>query len=212
MLNKTSNASTITNQEGFFEIDAKANDQLVFTALQFEIKFVEISEEIIAEKYLEVTLVEKVNVLAPVTITPYSLSGNLTNDIKNNPINDVVNAVSLGLPNATVKKKTHSERMLYTASNGPIDLIVNTINGKIKRIKKLIKLQKEEVKLMDTKELFEVDFYVKDLKIPEDYIDRFMYFCAVDPKFKEIENNDPLQILAFLELKSADFKTVNNIE
>ena len=77
ILNKTTNTSTITNQKGDFEINVMFNDTLVFSALQYEIKFVVITEEVLKNKYLEVTLDEKINELAPVTVTPYNLSGNL---------------------------------------------------------------------------------------------------------------------------------------
>lgn len=212
ILNKTNNTSTITNQKGDFEINVMFNDTLVFSALQYEIKFVVITEKVLKNEYLEVTLDEKINELAPVTVTPYNLSGNLARDLQNNPAENVINAVSLGLPNATVKKKDHMHRMLYTASSGPLSLLINTLNGKIKKIKKLIKLQKKEVKIEATKELFEIEFYVKDLKIPEDYIDRFMYFCATDPSFETIESENPLSILEYLKAKSNDFRVLNDLE
>ncbi|WP_417445147.1 carboxypeptidase-like regulatory domain-containing protein [Joostella sp.] len=212
ILNKTANISTITNHEGAFEIDVSAKDTLVFSALQYNIKIIPVTEEILESNFLEVLLSEKINELSSVTITPYSLSGDLSKDINNNPIENPINSVSLGLPNATVKKKTHAQRMLYTASSGPLDLLLNTINGKIKKIKKLIKLQKLNAKTADTKEIFEVDFYVKDLEIPEDYIDRFMYFCAVDPIFEEIQDKDALTILEYMKAKSYDFRLLNELE
>ncbi|WP_335966032.1 hypothetical protein [Galbibacter sp. PAP.153] len=212
ILNKTSNAATITNRQGEFNIPVKLNDTLVFSALQFEVKFVHINNTIIDNGYLEIALTEKVNVLEPVFVTPYNLSGDLSKDIQYNRVKTPINAVSLGLPNATVKRPEYSQRMLMSASGGPLSLLINTLNGKIKKIKKLIRLQKEEKKIQATKDRFEIELFVEGLKIPEDYIDRFMYFCAADPSFKDFQDQNTLSILEYLNAKSIDFRKLNGLK
>ena len=70
VINSTSEKATITNDQGNFKINVKVGDQLVFTAVNYNIKVVTITEEILANNRLVVEVKEKVTELDEVVITP----------------------------------------------------------------------------------------------------------------------------------------------
>lgn len=217
IINKTLKESTITNKEGDFTIEAGINDTLVFSAVQFELKSVIITTEMYAQESLLIRLDTKVNKLDEIIVRPYNLSGNLTNDMKGVKTDGIVNGVTLGLPNATVKMPTQSQRRLIEATSGgagiPLNPIINAITGYTKMLKNRVKLEKKEERLSETMGSIEKELYINHLKIPEEYISSFSYYCAADAKFEEFQQqNDPLLMLAFFETKSKEFRMLNDID
>ena len=207
VVNKNSNKSTITDKEGFFIIDARMNDTINFSAIQFKFKQQIITQDIYESGEFVIMLEEKVNELPDVVIRPYNLSGNLANDMKGINTDDVVNGATLGLPNATVRMPTQSERRLYTATSGGIftlDPVINAITGRTKMLKNRVRLEKNDKELYATMNSFEKNFYLNHLKIPEENIIGFLFFCAADPKFDLLQGNS-LLVLEFFELKSKEY-------
>ena len=113
VFNKTYNKYTITDQQGMFKIPIRINDTLVFSAIQFKLKEVVISNVIFNSMQLSVLLKEQVNELDAVYIKP-NLSGDLLEDSRNIKTKDVLTAKTLNLPNAHVIPPTQAERKLYT--------------------------------------------------------------------------------------------------
>ncbi len=204
IINKNSNKSTITNKQGFFSIDARVNDSIVFSAIQFQFKLQIITYEIYENGEFVVKLDEKINKLSEVVVKPYNLSGNLAEDMKNVNTDNVINSATLGLPNATVSLPTQSERKLYTANSGVLDPLINAITGRTKMLKKRVRLEKGDKELYKTMNSFEKDFYLNHLKISEENIIGFLFFCAADPKFDLLQGNS-LLVLEFFELKSKEY-------
>lgn len=216
VINKTQRESTITNKEGYFTIETAVNDTLVFSAVQFELKSVVVTPEIYTHETVLIRLEIKVNILDEVVVRPYNLSGNLTDDMKMANTDDVINGVTLGLPNATFKMPTQSQRRLYEATSGggiPLNPIINAITGYTKKLKNRVRLEEKEDRLDETMGSIEKELYVNHLKIPEEYIERFSYYCATDSKFEKLQTqNDPLLLLAFFETKSKEFRMLNDID
>jgi hypothetical protein len=79
--NSSANEGTITDEDGRFVIEAKLNDVINFSALQFKDFSAIITERIMESKSMTVMLVEDVNKLPEVIILPYDLSGNLFVDL-----------------------------------------------------------------------------------------------------------------------------------
>lgn len=215
VMNTSRNISTITNKVGFFKIEAKLNDTLLFSAIQYKMKTIILTPEVYFQEEILVKLEEKINKLPEVVVRPYNLSGNLANDMKSINTDDVVNGVTLGLPNAKVLKPTQSERKLYTATSGggtlAIDPIINAITGRTKMLKNRVKLEKKEKELSETMSSFERMFYLNHLKIPKENIYSFLYFCAASPKFDEVQGNT-LLVLEFFETKSIEYRKFNGIK
>ena len=70
VVNVTAQINTITDGEGAFEIPVKIGDEIVFSSVQYMIRTVEITPEIIQKNRLIITVNEKINALEEVVITP----------------------------------------------------------------------------------------------------------------------------------------------
>jgi hypothetical protein len=70
ILNTNSKKATITNDNGEYAIEVKLGDELIFTSLQYEIRAVIISKEILQRNRLVVDVREKITVLDEVVVSP----------------------------------------------------------------------------------------------------------------------------------------------
>ena len=70
VINNTSQISTITNDQGEFEIFAKEGDEIIFSSVQYIIRTVKVNAEIIKNKRIIVQINQRVRELDEVVITP----------------------------------------------------------------------------------------------------------------------------------------------
>ena len=68
VINTTSNASTITDEQGQFELPVSVGDELVFMALQYNLARVVIDQAVLDRGRLVVEVTEKVTALAEVVV------------------------------------------------------------------------------------------------------------------------------------------------
>lgn len=140
IINLVNEKSTVSDSSGNFFILAKAEDLLVFSAINLEYYRRIIEEEDIKPAILAIQMVSKTTELEEVIV--------------NKP--PEINAVALGISPKGIKHRTQMERKLYTAGDfKPIDLlgllggsldvdaILNSINGRTAMTKKLIQLEKK---------------------------------------------------------------------
>ncbi|NER12439.1 hypothetical protein GWK08_03225 [Leptobacterium flavescens] len=218
VLNITALTGTITKKDGSFQIFGKLGDTLVISSVQYETHRIPLNEEIIRKKSLEVLLYAKVNKLDEVVVKPHNLSGNLSRDLGNvETEGKVVRPSRLGLPNIYVKPKTQTERRLYEAKSGggilPLNPIINAISGRTKRLKQQLAIERKEKELTKTKEEFNPTIYSEYLKIPEDRLDDFIYFCAVDDTFVILQQrDDSILMLEYLRKKSEEYRQINKLD
>lgn len=180
VVNLVNEKSTSTDSKGEFQIQAKEEDLLVFSSMNFEYKRKLISAENIATGSFSVEMIPKVNEIETVTIEDYQN----------------INAVSLGILEKPVKQLTPAERRLYTAGDFkpihllsilggslPLDPIMNAINGRTKRLKKEIGIEKREQYLNDLQLLFSDEYFIETLKIPAEYVKGFQLMAIEDQDF-----------------------------
>lgn len=215
--NISSNRATITDIDGFFQINASLNDTLVFSAVQFKKKEIIISQEILAQRILNVPLEDALTELDEVVVTPYNLSGDITKDIGVLKIGPVVTASTLGLPNAYVLPITKAERELFEATSGsgliPLNPILNGISGRTKMLKKRVARNELYSRTERVKEFYADSLFRIDLKIPEEKIDDLLYFCEVDTAFQTIvDTHDRLKIWEFIRKKSLLYRENNDLD
>ena len=121
-----------------------------------------------------------------------------------------VDAVSLGIVPKDQKKYTHADRRLYTAGDfKPIHLlgilggglaldpIINAINGKTKRLKKEVALERKEFLIDKIYGIHTELEIVQQYNIPEEYVKGFMFYLAEDAEFTEAVNNDETERAKF---------------
>ena len=144
----------------------------------------------------------------------HNLLGVLALDVSQiKEVENEISAVSLGLPNAGIPKLKQIDRKIYTAStsNGPIplDLILNTLNGTIKRLKNQKKILEENE---DVAKLYsEFKFNLEpDFKISKEDEYRFLYYCRSDSSFIAARSKTKFEFINFLKLKAKEFNQLKN--
>lgn len=167
VVNTSSEKSTTTNSEGHFSIEAKVGETLLLSAMNFkEVKIV-LSESDFSKKWLVVSMQPIVNELREVIVG-----------------NSAISAESLGIIPYGQKKYTPAERKIFTATSGfGIDPILNLISGRTNMLKKELEIEKKEGYLIQLENLFQPDFYIHSMHIPQLYVKGFLYFLVENPKF-----------------------------
>jgi hypothetical protein len=184
VLNSTTQAKTVSDVKGGFSIEVKEGDVLTFSAINMEFLQHQISSEDLNRASIQIKMKVKEVELKEVVVNE----------------NAHINAENLGIISKNQKKYTAAERKLATAGDfKPISLlgllggsmafdpVLNKINGKTKRLKKNIEVEKKEAGIEQLNYLFEDDYFVEYLKIPSEHIDGF--------KFYLVENDEIMLLL-----------------
>lgn len=214
VINKSQRIFTTTDVSGTFEVDAKAGDTIVFSAVQYKLQTVLVSEENIKNKTLKVVLEQQVNEL-PEAVIGFTLTGDLTKDVSNSDAKPTINFYDVGIPGYKGKRKTKSERLLQEASDlfptaggslggfgGSVSAtaLINAISGRTKALKKRVALEANTVLMYAIKGRLSETFF-KNNPLKEELRMDFFYFCAEDENFtKRCQNND-LETLDFMKEK-----------
>jgi hypothetical protein len=215
VLNISSFRATTTDAEGKFAIGAKRSDTLMFSAVHFKRKEVIVTSEILQQGHIAVTMETGITQLDEVVLLPYNLSGNIGRDAEQVFQGDAVSASTLGLPNANAWVPTQSERRLHEAGGGFLSPTnwINSVSGRKKRLKTLVRLERNISLWEKVRHAFPDSVYSKELGLPKNRLDDFVYYCETDPSFGAIAKGaDPLRIWDFVVLKSKGYKKLNNIE
>lgn len=203
VINNTSQQATTTNDDGEFEIEVKLDDKLIFSSVQYQIRELNITKEILQRNRIVIDVNEKVNELEEVVVTPENQEKFL--DLKeeefkrfdytfdkssrvNNVINeqgklvDGINFVNLyRLIRNSIKKDSNENESNYKYN--PSDLL---------------------------RELYDDVFFTKNLLIPNDKINEFLLYC--DDNFPDrilLKKDNEFELIEFLVKQSKKF--VKNI-
>lgn len=181
--NLNSNEKKIVDIDGFFSIDAKPNQVLVFSGLKTDRKVLNLKPSDFSSNMLIVKLYPKTNQLDEVVIKSYPN----------------INSVALGIVSKNIKTYTPAQRRLISGSSGiGIVQLLNAINGKTKELKKNVELEKKERLLVQISNLYSNEFYVQDLKITSEYIKGFQLFVIDDKKVIASLKDENKTLTAFL--------------
>ena len=179
VINNSSQFNTITDSDGEFQIDVNKGDEIIFSSVEFKIKSIIITDEILNKNRLVVNITERVNILDEIVISPENIEKFL--DLKEEEFKgfDYVQDKSTKLENIILR-----QGQLY---NG-IDFI-----NVAKLISKLILNTSEEQKksLIPSKVLpfvFEDEFFTDELGLSKDQITDFLNYLD-----KELSSSQLLQ-------------------
>ncbi|MBM1108054.1 hypothetical protein JQC67_18020 [Aurantibacter crassamenti] len=216
VLNISSNRFTITDIDGFFEIPVKLFDTLVISAVQFKQKQILVTLDILEQELFQIHMDDALTQLSEVVVRPYNLSGDLSRDAGNLNTGKIITASTLNLPNAYVKLPSKAERVLFAATANPlmsIDPLINAITGRTKMLKKRVKRNSVYSRTQRVRAFYVDSLFVSDLKIPEDQISAFMYYCEVDAYFQAVvDTHDHLKIWEYLRKKSVVYRKNNELD
>ncbi|MEN1785396.1 MAG: hypothetical protein AAGF77_09675 [Bacteroidota bacterium] len=221
--NRTTEKATITDLEGYFSIQVRLGDTLVFSAVQLKPKILPVSKAIFSSAFLRVPMERFVNELREVTVMPYGLSGDLASDLTTLPEKKPVDASTLGLPNPGKPHPSQSERLLAEAGGSlwspsrplavSLNPILNAISGRTKMLKNRVKVDKKYARTQRVQRSYSDSIFQTTFLIPKEKIDDFMYFCEVDDAFQQlVEQRDGLKLWAYLEKKSKVYRANNGLE
>ncbi|MGS2761193.1 carboxypeptidase-like regulatory domain-containing protein [Sinomicrobium sp. M5D2P9] len=210
VINKTRESATITDAHGYFDIPAQEGDSILFSAVQYRKEEIIVTAEILATPSFVIHLTEQVTELDEVVLK--NLTGNLATDLRRIKT-DSVTAIHMGLPNATRRLPTQTERRLNEATTGggfiPLNPILNAISGRTRMLKDRLQKEKETAKVEKVRSSFDNDFFVS-LGIPEEKIYDFLYFCAVQPRYNQIlDLNNKMFLQQFLKKQAETYVEIN---
>jgi hypothetical protein len=203
VINRTQKLYATTNDKGVFKIEAKKNDTIVFSGVQYKSLTHIVTSENIKNKTLTIDLEIHVNTLPEANIG-FMLTGDLTKDIINTDVKRGIDFYDVGIPGYKGKPKTKSQRILNEATTGggflPLNPILNGISGRTKALKKRVALEANAKMMTALKNrLSEAFFYENELK--KELRADFFYFCAEDKTFKSRCELNDLEALKFMKEK-----------
>lgn len=214
VFNKTTLKGTITNADGFFKINVKEQDTILFSSISYKMKEIIVTDSMINRKGIIIQMISTIYELDEVVVNPYgNLSGFLEHDIKQQLNQNIITASSLGLPNANTPKMSYSERKIYSLTNhdGVLFALINKISGRTKKNNKIKAIIRKQDTIEKVRSSFHDSLFVYSLKIPQNQIDGFIYYCEVDSSFqKTIELENKLVLWDFLLRKSVEYNNIIN--
>ena len=202
VVNATTQKATISDANGAFAIEVMMHDELVFTSLQYQIRVVKITKEILQRGRLVIDVNEKVTELDEVVVTPEQRQKFL--DLRSEEFKqfDYERDRSTQVENTLLR-----QGQLYNGVN-----FVNVFKalyglvGNAKKDEKIYTLQPSEV----IRQLYEDSFFTEQLQIEQDQIGLFLVFCDGEIKTKDLlEEKSDFEIMDFLVKTGKKFNKKN---
>jgi len=232
IINKSTKEGTISDKNGTFSITVKLNDTLLFSDIQYYLQEIEITKQIINDRKLEVSFLQRINTLNEVVLKAHDLSGNLILDSKNfkdtllkaNPIALKYDGNYKALSNIVANKLNSNRLPDVTDPMAPIGgdllgLALFLFDPVIKEISKIGKTKrdlKKKEKIYQKKALESPDkirddlgdaFFIDTLHISVEKIDEFIDYCKPKGIIKLFLTNKKLEMINVFIKES---KTFNN--
>ena len=207
IVNLSLRRGTVTNNSGAFTIEARENDTINISAVQYESRQFIVNSTIFNRKKITLYLIPKITELDQVTISNIDLTGDMSKDINSTKFEVKIRPSQLGIPENTAPPRTVEERRYYTAvtsgSGLPIDGLINAITGRLKMLKKHIEVSRFEKLVQESRYTFTDSIYMKELNIEKELIEDFVYYTFEDPQAKGFTDaSDALGLLEFMIEKS----------
>ena len=206
VINITTESAVISNEKGQFAIRVKAGDELAFTAVNYQLEVVKITDEIIENGRLVVEVNEKVTELDEVVVSPENEEKfiQLQNEEFKKVEYDIdrsseVENIALG----------QSERGMKDGAN-----FVNIFKALAKAGKKEDAEVRPRMKMSQVlRQVYDDEFFVTDLKLSQDAIDDFLqYVDTHEPEYQLLLKKNEFELIDFLVNKSKAYRKQLNEE
>ncbi len=200
VINSTSEMATITNDNGEYQIRVKLGDELVFSALNYQLEIVMITEEILKRNRLVIEVKEKVTELEEVVVTPENQERFL--EMQNSKLEEKFEYEtdrSSEVENITLSQQ---ERGMRDGLN-----FVGLFKALLKATKKVKVEERKPLKVSDVmRQVYDDEFFVTDLNLPQDKIDAFLYYCDTRmPAQSLLKKENEFELIDFLVTHSKTF-------
>ena len=199
VLNTTSEKATITDDNGNFAIEVQLNDELIFSSVQYEIRAIVITKEILQRNRLVIDVREKITQLDEVVISPNRPEAFL--NVKEEEFKQF---------DYTADKSTRVENELLRQNqlyNG-----VDFVNI-FKLLYKSLRPESSEDKSFDfapsdvIRQIYPDIFFTSQLNIDPDEIELFLQYCDDRIETKDLlKRENEFQLMDFLIKQSEKFR------
>jgi len=198
VINSATEKATVTNEDGEFGIQVKVGDELVFTAVNFQYKLIKITQEILDNNRLVVSVTEKVTQLDEVVISPDDPERFLK--VKNEEFKGFEYEIdrTTGVENVAL---SDAERGMQDGLNF-VNIFRAIFKAKEEGAEEGPKLKVSQV----LRQVYDDEFFVSDLNIPQDKIDAFLYYCDIQmPATTLLKKENEFQLIDSLVNHSKTF-------
>jgi len=158
-------------------IPVRLNDTLVFSAVQFKRKEIQVTGEVLNTRLLFVAMQAALSELQEVVVVPYNLTGKIDRNLDKMEIGQIVTSSTFDLPHAHVIPITQSQRKRYTVRTWDytgttikLDPLINFFSSRTKMLNERLA---REAKYKRVRKFYKDSPYVRNLKIPVSKIDEF---------------------------------------
>ena len=199
VINNTSQQATTTNDDGEFEIEVKLNDKLIFSSVQYQIRELNITKEILQRNRIVIDVNEKVNELDQVVVTPENQEKFL--DLKE----EEFKRFDYSFDKSTrVNNVINEQGKLRDGINfvNLYRLISNSLKNDSEEYQTSYKYNPSDL----LRELYDDVFFTKNLLIPNDQINEFLLYC--DDNFPDrilLKKDNEFELIEFLVKQSKKF-------
>ncbi|GLB52204.1 hypothetical protein NBRC110019_12430 [Neptunitalea chrysea] len=184
VINTTAETAVSTNEDGEFVINVQPKDILVFTSFNYELTSVEITDIIIDNGRLNIEVNEKITELEDVVITPENREKYLNTKSEE----------FAAYGKYQYEEDNRTKELVNTSMPTQAIGLQNGLNiSNIAKIlfKKRDKERKEEnkphLKLSEILlQVYDLEFFVLDLKIPLNKVNEFVYFMDSQPFSRDL--------------------------
>jgi hypothetical protein len=198
VVNNTAQTNTITDGEGTFEILAKTGDEIIFSSVEFRIKALTITPEIIQKNRLVVEVNERITVLDEIVVGPENTQKFL--DLKKEEFSKV---------DYTQDKSTKIDNTILRQGQ-----LVNGLNivNVAKLLANVVQVRDKTAPrtLVPSKVLpliFDNAFFTKDLGLEQDEVIGFLELMDKKlPSDRLLKKDKEFQLIEFLYLESEQYK------
>lgn len=200
VINATSEMATITNGRGEFAIMVKKDDELVFTAVNYQLKVVTITDAILKNNRLVVEVNEKITELDEVIVTPDQQERFI--QLKNKILKEEFEYET--------DRSTEVENIAFSDTERGMQNGLNFV-GIYKALAKILKKDRDEekapLKMSEVlRQVYDDEFFVLDLQVPQDQIEAFLFYCdAQMPAQSLLKKDNEFQLIDFLVTHSKTF-------
>lgn len=202
VVNNTAQTTTITDDEGEFEIEVAEGDEIVFSSVQYRIRSVTITPEILQKNRLVVSVNENITELREVVVTSEDIDKFL--DLKE----EEFKGFDYEMDKSTrVVNRLTDDRLV----NNGIDfvniakLIAKVISGKTEE--EQLRLKPSEI----LPKVFDNVFFTQDLQLQQEEVMDFLVF--VDSQMKTgalLKQSQQFQLIDYLITKSQEYRNTQN--
>jgi len=200
VINATSEMATITSNNGEYEIRVKVGDKLAFTAVNYQLKVVIITEEILQRNRLVVEVKEKITELEEVVVTPDDQERYI--QLKNEEFKQFEYEIDRGTKVENIAQSRVDRGLVQDGLN-----FAGIFKAIMKGLKKNKKEKESPLKVSEVmRQIYDDKFFVVDLKLPQDKIDAFLFYCDTHMPAKSLlKKENEFELIDFLVTHSKTF-------